>query len=639
MASDEGPKNTSAAKGENSGFPTFIRRVAEGVFVDPSKMTVENAFRVFVERLFSQGARFSGLDYAKFQTLLFALEPSQAIPFGGIKVAQEIVVFPVQRQALYKSIKLIDGGRAAEYLFEPAFLELSDPGRLPGEAARTRLEATQLDIDEFIAAMWLKSLCFGIDVAAVSRAIAAGKVERVTVATERAPTPAQDATLHEEWSGLHRDDSPLIRDGMADLRSHKNRFPQIRAAQRMLKKIPAQPGVPGFKVTGQRVDPEPPKDIDLKAMSGPGTRIENLAGGEFLISVWDGFLVFNPGSTQISVTEKIDDAGGVSAKTTGNLRLSVDEFVERGEVQEGCSVEGRHMKFMAAVYGSVISHAGRIDILDSLSGGSASSPGGSVSVSKRASNARIEAPGGSIQIKLAENCTVIGEKVTIGHAVNCDILADSVRIETALGCSVAARSIEIVSAGAKNERQTIASVLVQNTASFLRSIAALNKHITELRALADSSGAEIDGIEREPEFAKFKALGEMLRQGSVKFTPAQEQSYRVVRTKHAPAVRSLEKLTEERDTLLKSSDVKQQEVLALVQEQASLAAGRRLRIHAMSEETLAQQLSDENQGAWSKLARNELARALSAFAGPALRIASYQGGVDWTYELDPLVIA
>ena len=638
MASDQGPKDARAAEGGNAGFPTFIRRDPEGVFVDPAKMTVDNAFRVFVERLFSQGARFSGLDYAKFQTLLFAPDTSHATPFGGVKVAQEIVVFPVQRQALYKSVKLIDGGRAAEYLFEPAFLELSDPGRLPGEEARTRLEATRLDIDEFIAAMWLKSLCFGIDVAAVSRAIAADKVERVTVATERAPTPAQDATLHEEWSGLHRDDSPLIRDGIADLRSHKNRFPQIRAAQRMLKKIPAQPGVPGYKVTGQRVDPEPPKDIDLKAMSGPGTRVETLGDGEFIMSVWDGFLAFNPGSTQISITEKIDDAGGVSAKTTGNLRLSVDEFVERGEVQEGCSVEGRHMKFMAAVYGSVISHAGRIDIQDSLSGGSASSPGGSVNVSKRASNARIEAPGGSIHIKLAENCTLIGQKVTIEHAVNCDILADSVHIKTALGCSVAAKSIEIVSAGAKNERQTIASLLVPNTANFLRSNAALNKQITELRALADRSVAEIDGIEREPEFAKFKALGEMLRQGIVKFTPAQEQSYRVVRTKHAPAVRTLEKLTEDRAKLLKSIDAKQQEVQALVQQQTTLATGRHLRIHAMSDETLAQQMPDENQDVWGKLERNELARALSTFAGPALRIASYKA-VDWTFELDPRLIA
>ena len=641
MASEERPKAVDAADSGNSGFPTFIRRGPEGVLVDPAKMTVENAFRVFVERLFSQGARFSGLDYPCFQKLLFAAGEPDALPAGVVKVAREIVVFPTQRQALYKSLKLMAHGSAAEYMFEPAFLELASPASVPGNLAKTRLEPTRLDIDEFIAAMWMKGLCFGIDVDAVANAIAAGKVARITVATERAPKPAQDARLHEEWAGLHRDDSPLIRDGMADLRSHKNRFPQIRSQQRMLKKIPPQPGVPGYKVTGQRVEPDLPRDIDLKLISGPGTRVEASTDGEFIVAIRDGFLAFSPGSAQVSVTEKIDDASGVSAKTTGNLRLTVDEFVERGEVQDGCSVEGRHMKFMAAVYGSVISHAGRIELQDNLSGGRAASPGGSITVHKRASNARIEAPGGNIRISHAENCSVVGQMVVIEHAVNCDILADSVRIETAQGCSIAAKAIDIASAGAKNDRPSIVSMLIPDLSEFLRQAAALDKEAVELQSAAKTITAAMEKIESEPEFAKFKSLNEMLRQGSVKFTPTQEQSLRAVQIKHAPATRALEKLVAERTTLLQSMDGKKREVQKLIGEQAAMAGGRRCKITLLAGETFVQQMSaDAHLDAWGALTKIELARVLSTYSAPSLQIYSgSQGSVDWKYELAPRMVA
>ena len=116
--------STAGPDSGNSGLPTFIQRGPEGVFVDPAKMTVNNAFRIFVERLFSQGARFSGLDYACFQALLFDGDLPGAVKPGMHKVAREIVVFPAQRHALYKTVKLVDGGAWAEYMFEPAFLEL-----------------------------------------------------------------------------------------------------------------------------------------------------------------------------------------------------------------------------------------------------------------------------------------------------------------------------------------------------------------------------------------------------------------------------------------------------------------------------------------------------------------------------------
>ena len=631
-----------AQGGSNSALPAFIQRRAEGVFVDPSEFMVENAFRLFVDRLFSNGARFSKLDYRRFQGLLYDTDAgTQATTPGPFKLAQDIVVFPGQRQALYKSVRLVDGGTSAEYMFQPAFLEVVEPPAAEGQDAQTRLEPTELDVDEFIAAMWSKGVFFGLDTDAVSRSIAVAKPALVTVASERKPMPPEHARLHEEFAGMHRDSSPLILNGMADLRSQKNRFPQVRSQQRMLKKIPSKAGSHGFKVTGQMMRPDLPKDIDLQHMSGPGTRVENTPDGEFVVAVWDGFLVFTPGSNQISVAEKIDNASGISVKTTGNLKLSVDEFVERGEVQEGCSVEGRHMKFMAAVYGSVISQSGRIELQDNLSGGRAASPGGSITIQKRAFNSRIEAPGGSIKIDYAENCSVVGQQVVIAHAVNCDIVADTLQITTVQGCSVAAMTIDIGDTNAKNRRPTIVSVLIPDVREIQSQMTLLEKKRVELCALVDAYSAEIKRIESEPEFAKYLSMAEMLRVRNVEFTPAQEQSFRLVQQRHVLAIRQVEKVAAGRKSLLEAAAMKQAEILALHEELVALWAGRGCKIGVLNGETTVQQKrADRSPEAFAALDRSDLGRWLSDCSPPGLRIqTAHEGGVDWKYEISPRTVA
>ena len=632
MSTDVRPSPSPAQGGMNSSLPAFIERRTEGVFVDPSKFTVDSAFRLFVDRLFANRARFSKLDYHCFQRLLFSPDDAAgAATPNAVRLAQDIVAFPDQRQALYKNVRLVDGGVAAHYMFQPAFLEIVDPPAAVGQDAQTRLEPTELDVDEFIAAMWLKGVVFGIDTVAVAQSLFSAKPVLVTVASELKPTPPEDARLHEEFDGLHRDSSPLIHNGMADLRSQKNRFPQVRSQQRMLKKIAPKAGTCGFKVNGQMVNPALPKDIDLAPLSGQGTRVENTPDGEFVVALWDGFLVFTPGSGQVSVTEKIDNKSGISAKTTGNLKLTVDEFVERGEVQEGCSVEGRHMKFMAAVFGAVISQAGRIELMDNLSGGRAASPGGSITVHKRASNSRIEAPGGSVRIDHAENCVVVGRQVVIAHAVNCDIIADTLQITTAQACSVAAKTMDIGSTDERHHRPMVVSVLIPDAREIQHQTAVLDKKLAELRALVEARLAEIKRIESEPEFAKFLSIADLLRGGTVKFSPAQEQSFRVVQHKHAAAARLVEKLTADRKALLQTAVARQEEKRALHEQLVALSAGIRCKIGAINGETVVQQrLADRSSEAFAALDRIELARWLSAYAPPAARIqAGADGGVDW----------
>jgi hypothetical protein len=68
-------------------------------------------------------------------------------------------------------------------------------------------------------------------------------------------------------------------------------------------------------------------------VAGEGTVIENLRGGEFLVSAVEGFLSIDPGTKRISIGPKIISREGVSARTTGNLQLT-GEYEEFGDVQE-----------------------------------------------------------------------------------------------------------------------------------------------------------------------------------------------------------------------------------------------------------------------------------------------------------------
>ena len=633
----------------NSGnvtFPRFIRKEGGRVLIDPTLMPADRSFWIFVDRLYSQGARFVGLDYACFQKLLY--HPDVVLSQKTeIRLATEIVVFAPERKALYKEVRILNHEARAEYMFEPAFLEVSveepvygkpdESGNTPITGYQTiiTIEPTQLDIDEFFAAMWTKGVRFGIQVPVVQSAIAANKADRVVVALELLPVPGKDAELKEMFEGLRRDNSPLIRAGIADLRRFTNRFPQVAKGQRMLKKIPKQLGEPGFKVTGILVEPDKPKDLDLDAMAGPGTKIELTHEGMFLVAVADGFIAIDLKSNQVSVNEKIENKGGISIKTTGNLSLTVDEFIEHGEVQEGRIVEGKHMKFTSAVYGSLFSDAGRIEIDDNLIGGSATSPAGSITIKRRASNACVEAVGGSIDIHYAENSTIIGDAVTIEHAINCAVVANKLHVGLTQGCTLAAKFIDIGKSDSRKGIPTVVSVLVPTLADVVRQIAALKTSIQEIELQAKAKLAELKKLVSEPELSKFLSIQERLRTGNVTVSPALEHNFRIMQSKHAASLKVMGRLMKEKQALVESIHAKRQEILPLEEKQTAQTAGLGCTIHEVVGETTVQQFRTNLRVANFKgTSVNNLANLLRTGASHLIRIFSDDiGSVEWHYTL------
>ena len=230
------------------GLENCIVRRRDGVYADPSMLGP--TFLTAFDHVVRGNEYFTDLDYALLMKALYDCGP--ALPRSGsgepmVRFASDVVPFHPARRGLYKAVK-IEGGKA-EYYFEPVFQ--TDPAN-PDSTGHP----TALDVDEFIADVWLKGIRFGIDVGAVRAAIAGGKAERVTIAQRLDAAPGRDAHIIEVSDDIHRSDAPRqLANGKLDLMAFQNRFPQIKKDVKLLKKVPRAAGSIGFELSGIVLEP------------------------------------------------------------------------------------------------------------------------------------------------------------------------------------------------------------------------------------------------------------------------------------------------------------------------------------------------------------------------------------------------
>ncbi len=630
-------------------IPVFIRKRPEGVFIDVSVIPAEGGLQTFIERLFTNGAYFKNLNYTGFMRLLFGAGTA-ADGAAEVRIADDIIRFSPQRRVLYKGVKIIKDGERAEYVFEPVFLEsvveepvYGDPGDdgvkpIVGHTQKTEMQPTRLDFDEFVADMWLKGVRFGLDTDAVRQAIERGDTIRMDIAFQRAPTNGMDAEIREETTALHRDNSPRIMlNGKADLRSFKNRFPQIAKDVPLLRKIPRVLGEPGYRVTGQIIEPPLPLDFDLNALAGPGTRIERSGKGELIVANMDGFIAFDTRSNHIEVTKKVENRGGVSVRTTGDISLAVDDFVEHGEVQEGRVVEGKHMTFRADVFGAVMAQNGNIQLDKNLSGGCARSVGGDIAVKGRAFNAILEAWDGKITAVFAESCMIFGKTVSIEHAVNCEIIAESLHLKNAEGCAIAGEAVQIGCSNDRKDKETVVSMLVPDFSVFDQQIARIKNDLLEIGKALDARAQEITAASSEPGFAKYLSIMAMIQAGTIRLTAEQRMSWQQMANRYATAAKALAVLNAGEMKLEEKGQALEQEIERVSRQRKDSGAGVRCEIKEVLGETVVQKLrSGSGLSIFHNLPGHELRAKLRHLGGPQERIFSgSQGCVEWQFTAAP----
>lgn len=565
-----------AAPEQPSSLPSFLLQRADGLYVVLPELESRESLREFVSAVHESGKRFDELDYGCMHHLLYVGGPEETARLAErltqagkqpmLRLARDIVPFPAERRRFYGSVKVLDGGRTAEYVFapatvnrvveEPVYGERRADGTLPviDVVRKTVAERVELQFEEFIAAMWNIHVRFGIDAAAVRAALAGDTSGSIVIARRLSPVEGRDAQV-EELTSLRRDDTPKsLADGRIDLHQFENRFPQVAQGTRLIRKIPCVPGKPGWDIAGSPLLPKTPVDIDIACRAGTGTRVECTEEGEFIVTEAGGFLHTNPKTNTFSITDKIINHQGVSLRTTGNLVLSGDEYEEHGEVQELARVEGKHMTFMADVFGDIVSRGGRVAFKRNLATGSVSSPRGEITVAGSASRATIAAVDGDITLDYAENCLIVGKRVRIRQAVLCDIVAEELTIDTAEGSALAARKVAVGATKAWHDTEAMISLQVPDLFAFTEQLDELKRNLAQYQQALEEKRAEVEAIATQQEVKTYSLLAAKLRSGELAMNRQQEANWQKLLGRVTPLLQQLKLRNEELAELRRAVD-------------------------------------------------------------------------------------
>ncbi|MDP2804952.1 MAG: FapA family protein [Gallionellaceae bacterium] len=639
----------------SANLPNYLIKENGGIYVELSLFPVGGGFEEYVDKLFNAGSRFRHVDYKLLMGLLYDYDSvldAQGMK-ARVKLAEDIAAFSPLRKPLYKNVKIDAQGLFAEYFFEPVEISVIIEEPVYGEPdedgvapiiSKTRKESVRpgkLDIDEFIADMWMKGVRFGIDIEAVSDVISRREAARMNIAVQLDPTEGTDAEIVEASEALRRDNSPKIMpNGKADLRKFQNRFPQIDLGERLLQKKPRVLGKPGYKVTGVLIEPEVPKDLDISALAGPGTRVERQEGFEYIVALRDGFLSLDIETNHISVTEKIENKGGVSIKTTGDLQLSGNEFIEHGEVQEGRGVEGKNMTFHADVYGNIVSQGGFILFESNLSGGSAKSIGGDVTANGRTFNSTVEAWDGHISIIYAESCMIFGDSIEIDRAVNCEIIGSDIEIQNAEGCSIAGKRVRVNSSTSCRGKDNMVSLLIPNLSATDAQIQQVILMLLECKKNIASKEANLSQIKSDPDVSRYLTLVTSVKQGLVKLNAVQENNFYQMAAKFTKVTSVVTKLEDERQELLKKVHAFKQELTYLIEVRNKQGANIHCVIPEVVGDTQVRTMSSPTgTSLFQKMKPADIKATLREQGQPKERIFhDDSGSVDWHYAMPEIEI-
>lgn len=547
-------------------LPRFMLRRSDGLFVDLEQFNASQEFRLIFERLLAAGACPREIDYPLLVALAFEFERGAAredlnrrLRRGGsplLRWASGLRRLAPERHGLYRSPTVSRG--EAVYLFERVVLEREievplqgedgEDGEAAGRVEKRSVEVeARLDLDEFIVAMWLKGIRFGLEVKALREAIEGHFLGRLVIARALPPKPGEDASVKELAGGLRRDDTPrVLADGRADLSQFATHFPQVRKGLHLLRKVPPVAGVPGRDLSGEVLAAEPPADFDLHALAGEGTAVERIGEAEVLLAAMDGFLSIDAASNQMSISEKIINRQGVNIRTTGNLALTGDEYEEFGEIQEGRTVSGRSITTHADVFGNLVSSGGVIRVTKNLSGGSALNRNGRIEVEGMTINAVLRSPRGELEVRQAEGSLLCGHRVVVAEqALGCDIQGDDVELAEAAGCAVLGTRIRIASASAGRAGESLITILLPELGDFERELSQITSRIRELDAADQRAHETRERAAADPDVARLRSLQERLRSGAIQLRADQKPAFEALARRAAPVLKLLGSLAAE----------------------------------------------------------------------------------------------
>jgi hypothetical protein len=327
--------------------------------------------------------------------------------------------------------------------------------------------------------------------------------------------------------------------------------------------------------------PALPKDFDLVNLAGEGTLIESDGGCDYIVAAMDGFLNLDTKTNRISITEKIINREGVSARTTGNLVLTGDEYEEFGEVQEGRVVEGKGLTFHADVFGKVLSSGGDIVLLQNLVGGTALNSKGTITVAGLASNAHVQTAQGTIHLKRADNCVLVGDRVEVEWACNCTVLAEEVDIQVSEGCAIAGKRIHVGTGTARSGQESLISMLLPDFSGIDQVQDKERTYLAECEELKAGLQQGIEQLMAEPELRKYFAIAGKIHRKELTLTPEQQGSWQQMSARLSPPLKRIAQGRQDIKSLESEMEAVRERIAAFDAEKGKVAAEVACRIDSI----------------------------------------------------------
>lgn len=434
-------------------LPSFVIQKENGVFIQLEDIWNRAVFHSFLVYIFTSGYYFQNTNYVCIHKLLYHFEDTQKRfteiakkwnQKAEIKIASSIETFDPQRSQLYTKPKIARDKTSAEYFFCPVYMDKID------ENNETKEVLAEINIDEFIAAMWKYGIQFWLDIETIKKSIQENISVRKVIAQSQNPSPSTDAKIEPVISfKIERWAREAIRGEKIDFLVYAQGFVEVWADTPLYKKIHRVQGETGWLLSGESLEPRIPKDIKMEDFVWERVYVEKRDGVEYIISGESGFprLEINPKHQEAWPTkihiDKVMLLKGVDTKTGKVLAWKGDDVESTEDIN--LETHGRditaHKNVNANLHAErhiiikgMINGAGKNHIIYSihrklgdLTQGLIVSDHGNISAQGKINNACLEAKKGTIDVNIVNNSIIFGKIVRLHKNIdNCLIVAEEI---------------------------------------------------------------------------------------------------------------------------------------------------------------------------------------------------------------------
>ncbi len=322
------------------------------------------------------------------------------------QVFRELELRGVQNADSRKVQQIVREMKGIPELIAPPQQEPEEDGHVTVEISKNKMEAyltvypprgkgKPVTRDDIRKALADNNVVYGIQENVINSALKSGQMgEVLTVAAGSEPVDGENAVIEYKVNPSSVGKPEELIDGRVDF-YNLHLIQNVEPGEVLAVKTPAQPGTPGYTVTGEEISAKPGKDVQLAA----GKNVELSDDNNAAVAAARGHVVI--AGNKISVSNIYEINGDVDFNT-GNVEFSGTVIV-KGSVREGFKiVADGDVEVMGNISDGVVECSGTLKVKNGIVGRNKS---------------RIKA-GGSVFTRFIEN-TVLesGMDVMVGEAI------------------------------------------------------------------------------------------------------------------------------------------------------------------------------------------------------------------------------